>query len=600
MIHSIRIQRFRSIDDFRIDCGRLTTFIGMNDAGKSNVVRALNLFFNGQTDHDKPFNFEDDFNKFSEMPLKKAKEIIITVSFLLPKSYIHAGYPKTVSWQKSWRIDGEQAVKNPIRYTNKKPLRARSFIPTLLKRYNFTYIPAIKDPVFFADILGKLYDTLSKAGSGKLGTAGEEFNSTISGQVKEFLDSLGDELKDDFKISLPDNLRSIFENLKISNKNEIPLERRGDGIKIRHIPELLSFFAVSDVMTHAVDPHHIWAFEEPENNLEFSAAINMAERLEIILKENKKTQIFLTTHSPVFYKMELDEKLGETKKWFISKDENSAQAGKTHSNYISIKEGDDLDTSMGFMPLIAARIEPFKEQIKALQIESEELKRTIDINKKIIFVEGKTDKAVIERAINIFPELKHLKSNIQIMCCDNGGKNSVINSLQAWQLNQQHNRPPQRGAGLIDVDLDQQDDALPLFNKNSVIFNSNYAKLFYVEARNSTVIDIHRKNYRVPKDLESLYSDDFWNLANRKGWLEPIEDIARLPKKVLLNKTFSNDINIYEGLTDEKKLRVQHTFSNEGKIESVKYIKKAGSEEVYLILKYLKDQLEEIFIWLNR
>ena len=597
MIHSIRIQRFRSIDDFRIDCGRLTTFIGMNDAGKSNVVRALNLFFNGQTDHDKPFNFEDDFNKFSDMPLKKAKEIIITVSFLLPKSYIHAGYPETVSWQKSWRIDGEQDVKNPIRYTNKKLLRARSFIPTLLKRYNFTYIPAIKDPVFFADLLGKLYDTLSKAGSGKLGTAGEEFNSTISGQVKEFLDSLGDELKEVFKIALPDNLRSIFENLKISNKNEIPLERRGDGIKIRHIPELLSFFAVADVMTHTVASHHIWAFEEPENNLEFSAAINMAERLEIILKENKKAQIFLTTHSPVFYKMELDEKLGETKKWFISKD-YSVQAGAVHSSYKSIKEEDDLDTSMGFMPLIAASIEPFKEQIKALQIESEELKRTIDINKKIIFVEGKTDKAVIERAINIFPELKHLKSNIQIMCCDNGGKNSVINSLQAWQLNQQHNRPPQRGAGLIDVDLDQQDDALPLFNKNSVIFNSNYAKIFYVDARNSTVIDIHRKNYRVPKDLESLYSDDFWGRANQQGWLEPIEDISRLPKDVVFRK-MSSDIDIFEGLSPEEKLRVEYQFSLKGKVKAAKYIKSLNTEEAVPILETLKSQLEEIFIWLN-
>ncbi len=596
MIHSVRIQRFRSIDDFRIDCGRLTTFIGMNDAGKSNVVRALNLFFNGQTDHDKLFNFEDYFNKFSDVPQKKAKEIVITVSFLLPESYRHAGYPETVFWKKSWRIDGERAVNNPIRYTNNKPLRTRSRIPALLKCYNFTYIPAIKDPVFFADLLGKLYDTLSKVGGRKLGTAGEEFNSTISGQVKEFLDSLGGELKEVFKISLPDNLRPIFENLKISNKSEIPLERRGDGIKIRHIPELLSFFAVADVMANTVDSHHIWAFEEPENNLEFSAAINMAERLETILKDNKKTQIFLTTHSPVFYKMELDEKLGKTEKWFISKDGDGAQAGKTHSNCsncASIREGDDLDTSMGFMPLIAAEIEPFKEQIKALQIKSEELKKTIDINKKIIFVEGKTDKTMIEKAINIFPEFEYLKDNIQIMCCDNGGKSSVINSLHAWQLNQQHNKPPQRGVGLIDADLNQQGGALPHFKEN-------YVKLFYIDARNSTVRDIYRKNYKVPKDLESLYSNYFWNLANCNGWLERIKDASRLPEKVHSKKVFSNDIDIYKGLTDEEKLRVEHTFSNKGKAESVKYINKANSDEASRILKHLKIQLDDICKWLNK
>ncbi len=595
MIHSVRIQRFRSIDDFRIDCGRLTTFIGMNDAGKSNVVRALNLFFNGQTDHDKLFNFEDDFNKFSDIPQKKAKEIVITVSFSLPKSYLHAGYPETVSWKKSWRIDGEQTVNNPIRYTNKKPLRPRSFIPRLLNFYNFTYIPAIKDPVFFADLLGKLYDTLSKAGGGKLGTAGDQFNSIISEQVEEFLDSLGGELKEVFKIALPDNLRSIFENLKISNKIEIPLERRGDGIKIRHIPELLSFFAVADVdvMANKVNSHHIWAFEEPENNLEFSAAINMAGRLETILKENKETQIFLTTHSPVFYKMELDEKLGKTEKWFISKDEDGTQAGKTHSNCSSIREGDDLDTSMGFMPLIAAKIEPFKDQIKALQIKSEELKKTIDLNKKIIFVEGETDKTMIEKAISIFPEFKDLKGNIQIMCCDNGGKNSVINSLHAWQLNQQHKKPPQRGVGLIDVDLNQQDSDLP-------IFKENYAKLFYIKAKNPTVIAIYNKNYKVPKDLESLYSNDFWDIANRNDWLERIKDGSRLPEWIISDKLFSKDINIYKGLTDEEKLRVEHTFSYKGKVESVRYINDANSDEVSRILEHLKIQLDDICKWLNK
>lgn len=592
MIHSIRIQRFRSIDDFRIDCGRLTTFIGMNDAGKSNVVRALNLFFNGQTDHDKPFNFEDDFNTFSVMPSKKAKEIIITVSFSLPETY--AGYPETVSWKKAWRVDGEQEVKNPIRYTSNKSLGARSRIPTLLKRYSFTYIPAIKDPVFFADLLGKLYDTLSKAGSGKLGTAGDEFNSTISGQVKEFLDSLGDELKEVFKIALPDNLRSIFENLKISNKNGIPLDRRGDGIKIRHIPELLSFFAATDVMTNTVASHHIWAFEEPENNLEFSAAIDMAGRLEAILKEHEKTQILLTTHSPVFYKMELDEKLGETKKWFILKD-YSVQAGAVHSSYKSIKEGDDLDTSMGFMPLIATSIEPFKEQIKALQIESEELKRTIDINKKTIFVEGNTDKIVIEKAIDSFQVFEPLKDDIQIICSDNGCKNSVRSLSEAWHLIQKDRNPDvrQRAVGLIDKDIKQE-------SNNPICFNDNYAKMFVIDACNRTVQSIHQNHYKLSKDLESLYSDIFWNFAKSEGWLEIIENIQyRLPKDVVSRK-MASDIDIFEGLNPEEKLRVEYQFSLKGKVKAAKYIKSLNTEEAVPILETLKSQLEEIFTWLNR
>ncbi|EFN9546682.1 AAA family ATPase, partial [Escherichia coli] len=48
-IRRIEITNFRSIQKIVIDSARLQIIVGNNDAGKSNILRALNLFFNSQT-----------------------------------------------------------------------------------------------------------------------------------------------------------------------------------------------------------------------------------------------------------------------------------------------------------------------------------------------------------------------------------------------------------------------------------------------------------------------------------------------------------------------------------------------------------------------
>lgn len=64
-INQIRIKYFRSIYSVAFDTisDTLTVFTGGNDVGKSNVLRALNLFFNDETDVDEEIIFERDFSK---------------------------------------------------------------------------------------------------------------------------------------------------------------------------------------------------------------------------------------------------------------------------------------------------------------------------------------------------------------------------------------------------------------------------------------------------------------------------------------------------------------------------------------------------------
>ena len=62
-IQSIEIEHFRSIYNLRVDnLSDINVFSGLNDVGKSNVIKALNLFFNDDADWRTPLNFDLDTN----------------------------------------------------------------------------------------------------------------------------------------------------------------------------------------------------------------------------------------------------------------------------------------------------------------------------------------------------------------------------------------------------------------------------------------------------------------------------------------------------------------------------------------------------------
>lgn len=62
VLKRIHIKNFRSIVDATIELDDFNFFVGKNDSGKSNVLKAINLFFNERTDYDTPFNFAVDYS----------------------------------------------------------------------------------------------------------------------------------------------------------------------------------------------------------------------------------------------------------------------------------------------------------------------------------------------------------------------------------------------------------------------------------------------------------------------------------------------------------------------------------------------------------
>jgi len=79
----VKIENFRSIRSVTLDkIGDYLPIAGLNSAGKSNLLRALNLFFTGTVDESRaPLDFQTDYS--SHAPSGKKKVIAVTVGIRL-------------------------------------------------------------------------------------------------------------------------------------------------------------------------------------------------------------------------------------------------------------------------------------------------------------------------------------------------------------------------------------------------------------------------------------------------------------------------------------------------------------------------------------
>ena len=105
IISKIKIEYFRSLKSVSIqNLNHLNVFSGINDIGKSNVLKALDTFFNKNK-----LQFIDDFNKERLTEVKrdsiKGKQFIkITIEFSNTGTY--KALPSIFSVSKSWDRDG--------------------------------------------------------------------------------------------------------------------------------------------------------------------------------------------------------------------------------------------------------------------------------------------------------------------------------------------------------------------------------------------------------------------------------------------------------------------------------------------------------------
>lgn len=444
-LKKIHIRNFRSIVDEIIDVEQFNMFVGLNDSGKSNVLKALNLFFNGETEHKRPFNFEKDFCQKGKIGQGKAREIIVELELEVPDNFSEKGVK---TWRKVWRREG--LVANNLTSLFKE----YSKCVTLFNRIIFEYVPAVKSDEIFKDLLVKLYNSMTYTANSALSSLTADYSNAIKGLTINLTHNVKRQVGLDSIVQMPDDLGVLFRDMRISTKDafvrNIDLDYRGDGIKARHIPSILLSIANNIKQNrekNTVEHTFIWGYEEPENGVEFSASIKLAEEL---YNYSKDYQVLLTTHSPAFYSI---RERSNIKPYYVYKDNSGC------SKYEENRDAFDINEKIGLLPLITPYIEKALNDLEQNQKEKDTLEKEVEKlkavgDKTIIFTEGKTDEIILNKAIE---KLGISDLNVEIhpinMQSNQKGNESICALLNNLRCNNVNNNLV---IGLFDRDVKQK------------------------------------------------------------------------------------------------------------------------------------------------
>lgn len=387
---------------------------------------------------------------------------------------------------------------------------------------------------------------------------------------------------------LPQNLREIFESLEI-NSGEVPLSRRGDGVKIRHIPMILGFMADKrDALLDrgGVRYTHIWGFEEPENNVEMSGAFQMADDLVARVAASDKFQLFTTTHSPIFYRLDQQPKAGDwVKTHFVEKVD--------HDTRIVTRHPDEVDATMGLMPLVAPFVAEAKQRYEA--VKTELLKTMALPNTPTVFVEGVTDVRVLCRAWALFSGRPAEAVNITAGDGEYGSANAVHSRALAWLLNMRHRAPGDRARAMAIFDSDAAGlsarEALREDLSRMNLANTPHFRVHVLRAP-PALVPLLRRGFRIPIDLEAYYSNAVWERSAGRGWLEDKADLSQVLNQRMLHDLAGGGANPFDALDQPSGRRVRSSYTKDGKARAAAYLAGLPDAEARLELANMQPVIQ--------
>lgn len=389
-IKALTIRNFRSIIALDLNLRDLNIFVGQNDEGKSNVLRALDLFFNHEKEGGYKIDWLRDFCCFAPKRNRKAEEIVVQLEISPPRSFSNTN---PVLWRKVWRREG--IYSSSFLYKDRTEASPKSKIAAFLRSMRFDYVPAIKGADYFQSLMGKVHDMLEATVEEQVRAASGAFTATINQNTAAIMAEIQLRLGLDTTIELPPNLRELFRQLEFTSKtstNLFSLSQRGDGIKVRHIPIVLQWLA--EQANHLSAPGRpkavsVWGYEEPENNLELKRCFEIAKRF---VDDSASIQSFVTTHSPAFYSVFREADKDKAALFLVAKDPVNFT-----STVRPLRDSDltSLDTSMGLMELLEPHFKEARGEIETLKSTIDALK---DAARPALLVEGTTDAQLITTA----------------------------------------------------------------------------------------------------------------------------------------------------------------------------------------------------------
>jgi len=345
-IKKVKINNFRTFLNFEVNFDKKFQVIaGANNAGKTNILRALNLFFNDQVNQDTGFCRENDLpyhvikasgsQAFLDIELdifledneiakiKGINKYLIFGNILRTKKRYDS---ELIGWYHSDTKGFFPKVEDLKKGKNEIQTKSH-LISILFRRIKFIYVPSqfdinktvsnlVSEEILPTAIdgygdsgLAKKVRTLRKSiekvdrqtqmvlnAKNKILT--EQFQETIR-SFPEIQAGLG---IDDFSLNvklLDDSLNGILSKrifLEVSDASHNSIDSKGSGIQKLVLITLLEYFTrnVAEKARYT-NPFIIWAIDEPEVYMQPKLQKKIRGIFERVSESN---QVLITTHSP--------------------------------------------------------------------------------------------------------------------------------------------------------------------------------------------------------------------------------------------------------------------------------------------------------------
>jgi len=351
-VRKIQIKRYKSLWDLTLDnIGNLTTLIGKNSSGKSNILEALNLFFSEfdqEIEKNAPFNEYLWYGRKTKDPIEfnvtiefrdEFKEIItkeISDVFGLKKTsnniticrQIVSPSENTALWRTtSIRVDDIPLMENG-KLTGKNvetanPDLLQKLLQNLSKvvKQKFKLIPITRNESTPINLWDRP-SIIPQATQNQLFTLHDSTTRLDEEKWSKTMELL-------MKVpSLVDKIDFVHSQIHIKESRiRFPIGLIGGGYQ-----ELLN------IVPPLIEDGTIVGIEEPETHLHPELARDL---FNILTEASKNCQILITTHFPVFV-----DKVNFGSTWIVRREKNKTEA-------IRIEEEGDLNNifyELGYKP----------------------------------------------------------------------------------------------------------------------------------------------------------------------------------------------------------------------------------------------------------
>lgn len=513
------IQNYRSLRDVSMnDLGNLNILLGKNSSGKSNVLEALSLFFSefavtggntpGLNEYFWSHNARDDPITFTVRLQFDPDELddIFTQAFIVSLG-LDRGPPEIdntveikrqlLNVQGTWKtvsislgghlLVQDDALPETITYgetsTDKSPATVTTISKTLQIKIQTSLTAGLRSKF---KVL-----TINRDGRGS-----DRFRATLADpQVQATIWSLDQSLafseserygSFEEAFGKTTGLRLDPAQSRIMVRKEFrrtPLELEGGGVQTS--ANLLGSMLLSP------DRNQIIAIEEPESHLHPEMQRNLSREIE---KRSKHQQIFLATHSPIIVSA-IDSK----DVWLVKESLGQTQVLKTADFAKMLSE-------VGARP------------------------SDVLFNNKIVFVEGRSDKIILEAFIR---KLQLNSSGIELLPIR--GKNNASRALEGWISVTQKVIPL-----FLILDKDAQKDVDALLGSHLIeerdvhIWEGGSIEHYYPESLLSPVLNelnnVYKLDLNVPKIVNEIQNGKLQpseiDLGSKKEFIESSWKVA--------------------------------------------------------------------------